>query len=43
MKERGILTSSEVLLLYLNPLTTVATTTVFMMITNITAASKMSM
>jgi len=36
------LTRSEVLLLYPNPLTTAAATIVFIMITNITAASKMS-
>jgi len=36
------LTRSEVLLLYPNPLTTDAATIVFIMITNITDASKMS-
>lgn len=36
------LTRREVLLLYPNPLTTVATTIVFIIITKITAASKMS-
>lgn len=36
------LTRREVLLLYPNPLTTIATTTVFTTITNITAANKIS-
>ena len=37
------LTRSEVLLVYPNPLTTAVTTTVFITMTNITAASKISM